>query len=423
MRWGKTTALVAAGALALSALAACGSGGDAKVPSDPSKVSGTVTMWIYPINQNIENTWWKSKVAAFKKKYSKVDVKVVVQPWANRDEQLTTAIAGGKGPDVVYLIPDQVPQYANTGALADVSDVVAKDKADFRSNALDAMSYQDKLYGVPMLMSVTTTLANKTLLKKAGIAAPPTTWDEALADGAKLKAKGLYLTDYVASPDATLNQTFYPFLWQAGGDVLSKDGKKAAFNSPAGVKALTFVKTLVDKGYVPKDSLTVTPKPDQSVLCTDKAAMGFASATAELTICPGYKATDWQAAPPLKETTSVDYGTVGGLSVLSGSKNAAAAKAWVQWISSPTQLKAFDVDHGYSSPRSSQGNLLADQPLVGDTEKYLGDMKTGVTNAAAPRQLMDVIKPHLQAALLGKVSVKQALADAEKDANEQLARG
>ncbi|GAA4206209.1 ABC transporter substrate-binding protein [Actinocatenispora rupis] len=423
MRWGKTTALVAAGALALSALAACGSGGDAKVPSDPSKVSGTVTMWIYPINQNIENTWWKSKVAAFKKKYAKVNVNVVVQPWANRDEQLTTAIAGGKGPDVVYLIPDQVPQYANTGALADVSDVVAKDKADFRPNALSAMTYQDKLYGVPMLMSVTTTIANKNLLKKAGIAAPPATWDEALADGAKLKKKGLYLTDYVATPDATLNQTFYPFLWQAGGDVLSKDGKKAAFNSPAGVKALTFLKTLVDKGYVPKDSLTVTPKPDQSVLCTSKAAMGFATSTAELSVCPGFKATDWQTASPLKETTSVGYGTVGGLSVLSGSKNAAAAKAWVQWISAPAQLKAFDVDHVYSSPRVSAGSLLSGQPLMGDTEKYLGDMKTGVTNASAPRQLMDVIKPHLQAALLGKVSVKQALADAEKDANQQLARG
>ncbi|MEV0842991.1 sugar ABC transporter substrate-binding protein [Actinocatenispora sera] len=422
MRVRAMAAALVAGVLAVTA-SACGSGSDAKVPSDPSKVSGTVTMWIYPINEKIENTWWKSRVAAFEKKYSKVNVKVVVQPWANRDEQLTTAIAGGKGPDVVYLIPDQVPQYANTGALADVSDVVAKDKADFRQNALDAMTYQGKLYGVPMLMSVTTTVANKKVLAKAGIDAPPATWDEALADGAKLKKKGLYLTDYVATPDATLNQTFYPLLWQAGGSVLSSDGKKAAFNSPAGVKALTFVKTLVDKGYVPKDSLTVTPKPDQSVLCTNKAAMGFASSTAEVGICPGYQASDWQVAAPLKETKSVSYGTVGGLSVLSGSKNAAAAKAWVQWISSASQLKQFDLDHGYSSPRTSQGNLMADQPLVGDSEKYLGQMKTGVTNAAAPRQLMDVVKPHLQAALLGKVSVKQALADAEKDANKQLARG
>lgn len=422
MRVRAIATLVVAGLLAAT-VAACGSGGDATVPSDPSKVSGTVTMWIYPINEKIENTWWKSKVRAFEKKYSKVDVTVVVQPWANRDEQLTTAIAGGKGPDVVYLIPDQVPQYANTGALADMSDVIAKGSGDFRKNALAAMTYQDTLYGVPVLMSVTTTVANKKVLAKAGIDAPPATWDEALADGAKLKKKGLYLTDYVATPDATLNQTFYPLLWQAGGDVLSPDGKRAAFNSPAGVKALTFVKTLVDKGYVPKDSLTVTPKPDQSVLCTDRAAMGFTSSTAELTICPGYRASDWTVAAPLKETKSVSYGTVGGLSVLSGSKNAAAAKAWVRWVSSPAQLKSFDLDHGYSSPRTSQGSLQSDQPLVGDSEKYLGIMKTGVTNAAAPRQLMDVIKPHLQAALLGKVSVKRALSDAEKDANKQLARG
>ncbi|GAA4216790.1 ABC transporter substrate-binding protein [Actinocatenispora rupis] len=422
MRWGKSTALVLAGALVLSALSACGAG-DGKVPSDPSAVTGTVTMWIYPINATIENSWWKSRAAAFAKKYPKAKVKVVVQPWANRDEQLTTAIAGGKGPDVVYVIPDQVPQYASTGALADVSDVIAKDRKDFRPNALSAMSYRETLYGVPVLMSVTTTLANKKVLAKAGITAPPATWDEALADGAKLKAKGRYLTDYVGGADSSLNQTFYPFLWQAGGSVLTKDGKKAAFNSPAGVKALTFVKTLVDKGYVPRASLVTTPKPDQGVLCTGKAAMGFASATAEVASCPGFKASDWVAAAPLTQATSVDYGTVGGLSVLSGSSHIAAAKAWVQWVAAPTQLTQFDVSHGYSSPRVSAGSLLAKQPLIGDTEKYLGRMKTGVTNASAPRQLMDVIKPHLQAALLGQVSVRRALADAEKDANAQLARG
>jgi len=421
MRVRAIAAALIAGLVAVTA--ACGSNGGTALPSDPSTVSGTVTMWIYPINEKIENTWWKAKVAAFTKKYPKVDVKVVVQPWENRDEQLTTAIAGGKGPDVVYLIPDQVPQYATTGALTDLSDVVAKDSGDFRSNALAAMTYRNTLYGVPLLMSVTTTVANKKVLAKAGIDAPPATWDEALADGAKLKRKGLYLTDYQASPEATLNQTFYPLLWQAGGDVLSPNGKKAAFNSPTGVKALTFVKTLVDKGYVPKDSLTATPKPDQSVLCTNKAAMGFASATAEVTICPGYQASDWEVGAPLKETKSVSYGTVGGLSVLSGSKNVPAAKAWVQWVASADQLRSFDIDHGYSSTRTSQANLLHDVPLAGDSEKYLGDMKTGVTNAAAPRQLMDVIKPHLQAALLGKVSVRKALADAESDANKQLARG
>ena len=423
MRLRKVPALATAGALVLSVVTGCSSsGGSAKVPTDPTKVSGTVTMWINPINATIDNTYWSPKVAAFRQKYPNVNVKVVIQPWANRDEQLTTAIAGNKGPDVVYLIPDQVPQYAATGALADVSDVVAADKKDYLPNALTALTYQNKLYGVPILMSVTAVIANKKVLAKAGIAKPPATWDEALTDAAKLKQAGLYLTEYLGSPDAGLNQTFYPFLWQAGGSVVSDDGTKAAINSPAGLRALQFIKKLVDEGYVPKDPLTTFPKPDQSALCTGKAALGFASAPTELETCPGFKAADWEVAPPLKDSTSIDYGTVGGLSVLAGSKHQAAAKAWIQWLASSEQMKDFDSTHDFYSPRTSAGNLFATKPLIGDAYQYLGQMTAGVTNAESPRQLQDAIKPDLQAALLGSVSAQKALDNAAKDINQVLAK-
>ena len=98
MRLRYTAALAAIGSLTL--LTACGSGsgsgpGDAisALTSSPASVSGSVTMWIYPIAPAGEAADWKPRVAAFEKLYPKVDVNVVVQPWANRDEQLETAIA------------------------------------------------------------------------------------------------------------------------------------------------------------------------------------------------------------------------------------------------------------------------------------------------------------------------------------------
>lgn len=422
MRLRKVPALATAGVLAVTAACSSSGGDNPGVPTDPAKASGTVTMWIYPINVKIEDSYWKPKVAEFQQKYPKVKVKVVVQPWANRDEQLTTAIAGNKGPDVVYLIPDQIPQYATTGALADVSDVVASDKADFLPNALDAMTYDSKLYGAPLLMSVTSVIANKNVLAKAGIAKPPATWDEALADGAKLKQAGYYLTEYDASPEATLNQTFYPFLWQAGGAVLNDDGSKATINSPQGLQALQFVKKMVDQGYVPKDPLTTSPELDQNALCTGKAALGFARAVSEIEACPGFKESDWEVAPPLKNTASVDYGTVGGLSILAASGHKAAAKAWIQWVTAPEQIKGFATSHDFYSPRVSTGNLFASKPLVGTAYQYLSQMKAGVTNAPSPRQLQDAIKPDLQAALLGSKDPQDALDDAANEINEQLAR-
>jgi multiple sugar transport system substrate-binding protein len=422
MRLRKAPALAMASALVLSAVAACSDTGDSAAVADPADASGTVTMWIYPINEAIEDTYWEPMVEDFKQDYPDVDVEVVVQPWDNRDEQLTTAIAGGEGPDVVYLIPDQIPQYAGTGALADVSDVVESDREEFLPNALDALTYEDTLYGVPLLMSVTSVIANKQVLADAGIDAPPATWDEALDDAAKLKQAGYYLTEYDASAVSTLNQTFYPFLWQAGGSVISEDGSEATINSPEGVRALEYIKTLVDEGYVPKDPLTTFPEPDQSVLCTGKAAMAFARSVIELQACPGFDASDWEVAPPLKDVESVDYGAVGGLSVLATSDNQGAAKAWVQWMTTPERMKDFNESHHYYSPRPSTGNLFANEPLVGEAYQYLDRMETGVTNAPSPRELQDAIKPDLQAALLGSKDVQEALDAAADTINEQLAR-
>ncbi|WP_163506386.1 ABC transporter substrate-binding protein [Fodinicola acaciae] len=401
-----------------AAMAACGSGGG--VPSDPSQVSGKVTMWIYPIGADLEKTWWQPKVAEFRKKYPKVNVDVVVQPWANRDEQLTTAIAGNKGPDVVYLIPDQLSQYADTGALADVTDVISSDRSDFRDNALQAMTYDGKLYGVPLLMSVTTTMVNKKVMQAAGVTSVPQTWDDLLAAAPKFKAKGYYATYYIGDPKQTLNQTFYPLLWQAGGEVLSADGKKCTINSAAGLKALEFVKKLIDNGYTPKDALTAAQQAETSPFAQGKVGVTISTASADLAT---YKLSkeNYQVGPPLKDVKSVGYGTVGGLSVLQSSQNAAAAKAWVQWVTSTAQMKEFDKSRSYFPPRKSVGSLYASDPLVGGEEKYLDQMRPGVISPQG-RALMDLIKPHLQAALLGKVTPKQALDAAAAEVDALLAR-
>ncbi|HEY2670436.1 MAG TPA: sugar ABC transporter substrate-binding protein [Rugosimonospora sp.] len=412
------------GAVAAMGVAAAGCGSDSgqTVPANPDDVSGKVTMWIYPIDATHEKDWWPAQIEAFRKQYTKVDVTVTVQPWADRDTKLTTAIAGDTGPDVVYLIPDQLPQYAQSGSLADVSDVIASDKSDFRPNALDAMTYNDTLYGVPILMGGTGTLINKKVMAAAGITQTPASWDDMLAIAPALKAKGYYLTEYEADPAQTLNLTFYPLLWEAGGEVLSPDGKSAAFNSPAGVATLSYLKQLVDGGYVPTQPLTKTPPTESDPVAHGKVAVVTEFGVSDLFTMPGVNLADWEVVAPLKKTVAVGYGVVGGLSVLEGAQNKVAAKAWVKWLASPDQLKAFDKDRKYFSPRVSVGALFAGDPLTGAAEKFTDDTKSGEINPKA-RQVMDLIKPEIQATLLGHKSVTAALDSAAKSVNDLLARG
>lgn len=414
--------LVGAGAVAATgfAVGGCGSKED-RIPADPADLSGDVTMWIYPIDPVSEQKWWAPQVRKFTRKYSKVKVNVLVQPWENRDEKLTTAIAGGKAPDVVYIIPDQLPGYADQRVLADVADVVADDRDDFRPQALKAMTYQDTLYGVPILMGGKSLMVDMKILRAVGTRKKPETWDEMLALGAKLKPHGYYVTEYVAAPEQTLNLTFYPLLWQAGGKILNDAGTKAAFNSHAGLAALNYARTLVERGYVPKDPLTVNPGPDAN----NPIARGKVAVVTDGTVSddlPGVTMSDWEVGRPLKDTVAADYGVVGGLSVLSGSRNVAAAKAWVRYVASPQHLRAFDKDREYFSPRSSLDNLFAGDRLLGEQEKYVEAAIPGLIHPKA-RQIMDLVKPEVQSCLLGRKPPRAALAAAEKAVNDLLSRG
>lgn len=413
-------------AVCLTLVAACssgsGSGSGVTASANPSQVSGSVTMWIYPIDPLHEQAGWAPRVAAFERAYPHVKVNVVVQPWTNRDEQLVTAIAGGKGPDVVYLIPDQIPNYANSGSLSDVGPLVASDKSDFRPNALSALAYNGTLYGVPLLMQVTTLYANKKIMAAAGITKAPSTWAELLADAPKIKAAGYYVTEYRADPAETLNGSFYPLLWEAGGQVLSPDGKHAAFNSSAGVAALTFIQTLVKDGYVPKDPLTATPLPDTDPINRGKVAFVLNEDVASLTPTAEVPLSDWAAYPPLSDGKVIGYGTVGGLSILSGSQNRAAAAAWVKWVTSPAQEKSYDLSHNYLSPRISAGTLYSPKTLIGQEEKMLPYMTQGSINIAS-REIISLLSSKLQGAILDQTPPQQALNAAASAVNSLLSRG
>ncbi|MEU5948944.1 extracellular solute-binding protein [Micromonospora sp. NPDC047465] len=400
------------------AVAGC-NGGDSAMPTDPGAVEGSVTFWTYPIGDSGKDSYWDPVVEQFKQKYPKVDVDVVVQPFTNREETLVTAIAGKQGPDVVYFNPDFIPKFAVEGVLEPVEDVIADDRDDFTPAALDAMSWDGKLYGVPLLMQALIGVCNKQVLAASGVEKCPETWADIEQMAPKVKAAGYVPTDYVAAQTLTLNHSFYPYLWQAGGEVLTADGKKAAFNSPEGLRALEFVKKLVDNGWTSQQSLTTAETLEQSALGQGKQAYSPNNTTASLAKL--FKPEELVVSQPLTDKVQVAAGSVGGLSVLAGSDAKAASKAWIDFLTSPEHMRSFDQKNGYYAPRKSVTGLYADNPGMAEGEKHLDVIRSGVIHPKA-REIMNLIKPHLQAVLLGKTAPGDALAAAEKDVNALLER-
>jgi multiple sugar transport system substrate-binding protein len=403
---------VLATALTVS-LAACGGS------SGSGSGGKSITTWMYPViaDEAKNKEYWNGLTAAFEKANPGYKVKVQTYPWANRDTALATSIAANKAPDVVYLVPDQLPKYQRSIIPAD-EYMPAADKADYRKAALDSVSVDGKALGTPLLMSANPLICDKRVFDAIGETNYPATWDDLANLAPRLKEKGFQATSYSGDTQQTLNMTWYPLLWQAGGDVFSADGKSVAFNSEAGVKALTYLKNLVDKGYTDKDQVTTTPKLEQTPVAKGKVACTWQNTPTDVE--PFWGKENIVVKPPLKDVKSAGYGTVGAFAMLKGADKDAAGK-WISFVAKPENSLALVKSNGYFPARTSAADPYPGDALQADMAKTLDAMSAGPLKEKS-RDVMGVLAPEIQAALIGNKSPKDALNDAAKAANALLSR-
>src|SRR5690606_16420126 len=88
--------------------------------------------------------------------------------------------AAGTMPDVLFLESQTLAGFASRGVLLDLNDRLdadpALDRADFFPQALAAMSWQGKLYGVPRDVSNLAIYYNQALFDQAGEPYPAAGW-------------------------------------------------------------------------------------------------------------------------------------------------------------------------------------------------------------------------------------------------------
>jgi multiple sugar transport system substrate-binding protein len=410
-RWSLVPLIVTA--LAGAALAGCGSDDGS---SSGDKASGSITVRVYPLKDDeADKAFWAEQVEAFKKVNPDVDVKIDLQPWKDRETTLVTQITGGNAPDVAYMIPDELRAFQAKGALEPIPDSVPRD--DYRDVALDAATVDSTLYGAPVLMSVIPGTCDKKVLTAAGVTEPPKTWDDLMALGPQLKAKGFYATQIDASNAAALNTTFYPWVWQAGGDVFDDAGKLTLDSGPA-KEALSYLTELVDKGFAPKAEATTVVPLDQSALAQRKVACEF-------NLQPALLAEQWgedrMVIPPLKNKEQRTYGTVGSFTMLKGGKNKSAAAEWIKFATSPEVMAKIDELGGFVAPKENTPLEYPAGSVDAESAKYV-DLTYSGPPVAKAREIQAVVAPEVQAAVLGQKSPEQALKDATGAAQQILGR-
>lgn len=387
--------------------------GDAK-PEASGELSGDVSLWMYPVlnDEGEHKAYWDQQVADFEAENPGVKVTVDIYPWAERDAAITTAISSSTNPDAIYLIPDQLVSYAD--ALADMGSYLPKEHMEeLLPSAIEGVTYDGRMLGSPVLMQSVPFVCNAAAFEKAGVDTFPSTWDELRDVAPKLKEGGVYALAYDGSSDS-LNHSFYPLLWQAGGKVFNEDGSGVSFAEEPGVKALEFLQEFVDNGWIEKDNVVSYPAFEQSA--TAKGDVGCLVGSYTIPEIEDAWGAENVVVNVLKDKDKVAYGTVGSLAMFENSKSPEATAAFIDFVTTGDRLAEYLKLSGYFSPLSTMEDLFPGNELSAEIEQTLPYITVGELNTHA-REVMGLLQPEIQAALLGQKTPQEALDAAASEAD------
>ncbi|HEV2529423.1 MAG TPA: sugar ABC transporter substrate-binding protein [Thermomicrobiales bacterium] len=171
--------------------------------------------------------------------------------------QLATAFASGQGPDIFLVSPGDFLRYSNGGALFDLTDYIQADaQADFLPDVIANRMVNDRIFAVPMEVEPMAMYYSRSAWDDAGLtdADIPTTWEQLLGVAGELANDERFGVMFETTPGYYQNFTWYPFMWQGGGELQDASGA-SAFNSEATIQALTFWQTSIRNGVAPRDIL------------------------------------------------------------------------------------------------------------------------------------------------------------------------
>ena len=364
-------------------------------------------------------------VAEFNKTHPDIEVThLVVNGGLEYNTKVATGIASGSAPHILYIRKFDMGRfldYLKTFTPEELKQNYGIDVSDVYPSLMEGLVRNGRVYGIPNDAWIYMFSYNKAHFRAAGLdpERPP-------ADRQSFIDTALKLLKISDPAQGKWPIFVYPFAWdwlnwlyQLGGDLLTPDWKRAAFDTPQGVEALQFIVDLIHR-------YKVSPvEPGDAVLA-------FRNGNISMRI---FGVWDVNA---FKEALGADYGVApvpqigstravfGGSHVLAlpdvmvrDPKVLNAAMTFVKYIYDH-QLQwvaAGQTPSRKSVAQSSQfKEQLPHQYIVAQQLSYVKSPPYIPVLA----EILDEFTVHMQAALYGQVSAQQAIRDAAAAVNEIL---
>jgi len=347
------------------------------------------------------------------------------------EQKLLAAIAGGVPPDVVNLNVEFTVRIAEKGALLDMDGAVpATDRAKYFEGLWASARYRGRTYGIPWYIAPPVLFYNSDLFRQAGLdpLRPPDTEDGLIEAARRIKDR-TKVYGFMPLIDGT--RLMHRFL-ENGLPMLSQDGRRAVFNSPAHVAYLAKYVDLFRQDYFPDDTLRRG--------FTGAVERYSAGQLGTLLVGPQFLLRIKESNPEVYAKTFVGPYPMGGgkvihtglmvLAVPKTSRNAAEAVKFALYVASDENQLAFSklpLTVLFPSTKSAAADPFFRQKGAGpewraraiaaEELKYGRDLTVVIPNQS---ELYKIFREAVESAFFGKMSPKEALDWAVREWNARL---
>jgi multiple sugar transport system substrate-binding protein len=417
------TGLAGAALLGSGALAGCGGGG--------AEGDDIIFSWAHDDNGVLPKL-----IDAFNKQSDGFKVRFREMPSDTGEyfDQIRTQFQAGAseidviGGDVIWPA-----QFAGNGYIADLSDRFT-DSDEFLPGPMEAMRFEDGIYGVPWYTDAGLLYYRKDLLEKAGFSGPPKTWDELKEQAKKAQQdEGLpfgFVFQGGEYEGGVCNGLEY--IWTHGGDVLDpKDPSRVVVESPESVAGLTTERSLIEEGvttrtvlqYQEEESHGAFVRGDSVFLRNWPYVYALLSDPDESKIKP-----DQVGVAPLPVAGGQSASALGGWNFLVNAASEKQDQAWefIRWMTDPEQLKKNALE---GSRLPVRRELYEDQEILDNVPvARLG--KDVIIQNSRPRPVSPVysdisleMAEKFSASLSGEMSPEDAVSALQKEMASLVKQG
>ena len=364
-------------------------------------------------------------------------------PFGDLLTTLRTSGGGAGGATIAGIYDAWLPDLAKDKLVAPVpADMATAVTANWPAGVVSAATAGGSLYGIPNEIDVYALNYNKRLFAAAGIAEPPKTWEEFLADAEKLtdKSKGQQGFGLINSWAAGVLHPFASLLVSNGGDLVV-DGKPV-LDSKQAKETFELYEKLITSGFsdpamATADANTTGPFLDNFV--SGKTGMiimanwwesalkaGMGDAFADIATAP------IPVGPSGDKAHSISYSWMTVVNAQASAEEQAAAWSFLDWLNGPesgpdgaSAMGEILMSMGILPSRTSDATAFGTR-LTGDT--FLAGY-TGPLPDAKPfpvvlggQEFSESLQQTLEALQFGQVTAAEAQTNAQTDAVEILER-